>query len=325
MDKSILWLRRRLLGCLPDLAGLPEGAWKRAGALNTWGTNAIEGNTLSHEDVERLLLEGASVAGRPASDVRETMQHEEAFRSLLERRRRPIDLVCVLELHESVFRGLPAKRPGQWRVSNVYIAGTAFRPPRREEVLAALEEWVSQAALRARRKGMDDMADAAFLHHRFEQIHPFEDGNGRVGRLLLNLFLVKRGWPPLHVLPPDRRAYLDALEAGNKGDLAPLQRFLEMAMARSLLDLLDQMGGPDDALQDLRVLAKRPWVHHKADYLALRCRQGAIPALRAGEASGRLPSHRGRPRWFTSEAALRWALGLPIGSPGRGNRTRTGR
>ncbi|MCA1810913.1 MAG: Fic family protein [Halobacteriales archaeon] len=215
MRKSILLaLLERCRRYAPDLTDLPEGVWKRAGALNTWGTNAIEGNTLTHEQVEELLLTDAVAAGLPLPDVRETLQHEEAFRSLLERRRKPLTLVTALELHEQVFRGMGRKRPGQWRVSNVYIAGTRFRPPRRDQLLPQLEEWEREVAARLRRAPDDPFEEAAWMHHRFEQIHPFEDGNGRAGRLLLNLFLVKQGWPPLHVLPPDRQRYLDALEAG---------------------------------------------------------------------------------------------------------------
>lgn len=309
MLESIHWLQGRLGRHIHDLADLPPGVWSRAGALNTWGTNAIEGNTLSYDDVERLLLQDSSVAGRPTADIRETLQHEEAFRSLLERRKKPIDLVSVLELHETVFRGQPAKRPGQWRVSNVYIAGTTFRPPRREQVVPLMQEWQTEVARSVAARRGDLVSQAAWMHHRFEQIHPFEDGNGRAGRLLLNLFLVRKGWPPLHVLPPDRKRYLDALEAGNRGNLVPLQEFLGTSLARSLLDLLDQVGDPDDALVDLSQLAAKPWVDHKADYLALRCRQGVIPAIHAGETSGRVAANRGRPRWLTSEAALRWALG----------------
>lgn len=306
MDKSILTgLVKRLRRRVPDLEGLPESVWKRTGALNTWGTNAIEGNTLSHEDVERLLLADETVADRPVPDVVETLQHETAFRTLLSRRSRPVDLVCALELHEAVFRGTPAKRPGQWRLSSPYIAGTRFRPPRRDEVIPAMEAWACETARWAKKAAADPFPGAAWMHHRFEQIHPFEDGNGRAGRLLLNLFLVKAGWPPVHILPPDRKAYLDCLEAGNNGDLAALQGFLEVVAARGLLDLLDQVGDADDALQDLQRFGGRKWVGHKADYLALRCRQGVIPGIRAGETSGSVAARRGRPRWMTSAAALR--------------------
>lgn len=308
MDKSILMaLRSRLRQQARDLSDLPEGVWKRAGALNTWGTNAIEGNTLTHGQVEALLLEQTVPGGLPLPDVAETLQHAAAFRGLLARRARPLDLVAALELHEEVFRGFPGKRPGQWRTSNVYIAGTAYRPPRRDDVVPAMEAWRQRVSGLGRRRA-EPFAEAAWMHHRFEQIHPFEDGNGRAGRLLMNLFFLQCGWPPVHILPPDRWAYLDALEAGNAGDLLPLEHLLRVAMARGLLDLLDQVGDAHDALADLGVVRRHIGVRNKADYLALRCRQGVIPAIRAGETSGRVAGHGGRPRWLTSVAGLRlWA------------------
>lgn len=294
----------------PDLERLPEGVWKRAGALNTWGTNAIEGNTLTHEQVEGLLLEDSVAAGLSMPDVLETLQHEAAFRSLLGRRRKPIGMVAALELHEQVFRGMPRKRPGQWRVSNVYIAGTRFRPPRREQVISQMQEWQDEVARRSASARDEPFQHAAWMHHRFEQIHPFEDGNGRAGRLLLNVFFLKEGWPPVHILPPDRRRYLDALEAANTGNLVPLEEFLRIAMARGLLDLLDQVGKADDELLELPALAGKLTLPHKPDYLALRCRQGVIPAIRAGETSGPVPARKGRPRWLTSQAGLKLGLGI---------------
>lgn len=308
MNESILSaLRARLARAMPKLDGLPDSVWKRTAALNTWGTNAIEGNTLTHDEVEQLLVEEATVPGRPVPDVLETLGHEEAFRSLLDRRQRPINLVAVLELHEQVFRHAPRKRPGQWRVSNVYIAGTSFRPPRRDQVIPLMEAWCEGVAKRLRTKS-SALATAAWMHHRFEQIHPFEDGNGRAGRLLLNLFLVKAGWPPLHILPPDRSRYIRALEEANGGNLSPLEHLVRTCMARGILDLLDQIGDSQDELRDVQELARLPWVPHKADYLALRCRQGVIPGIRSGETSGPVKPKAGRPRWLTSEAALRIAL-----------------
>lgn len=299
-------MRGRLSEVLPAWDQLPESVWKRAGALNTWGTNAIEGNTLNHDDVERILLLEESVADHPIHEIVETLQHESAFWNLPRRVDRPIDLVTALELHEEVFRGEVRKMPGRWRHSNVRIAGSRHRPPRRERIVPEMEAWV--AGLR-KRAGAPLLDSAAWMHHRFEQVHPFEDGNGRVGRLLLNLWLMQRGWPPLHILPPDRRAYLGALEAGNLGDLEPLRRFLGHCLARSLLDLLDQVGGPDDELHDLRHWAAQDWCPHGADYLALRCRQGALAGLRVNESSDRWRDARpGRPHWLTSEFAVRWYL-----------------
>lgn len=289
MPEAILeGLRQELLTRSP-LDALPESVWKRTSALNTWGTNAIEGNTLSWTDVQKLLLEERSVANRPLHDVLETIQHEAAFRGLLDRRAATIRLVSALELHEEVFKGIKPDA-GQWRRVNVRITGARFTPPRMERVVPLMDEWQKKYVKRDT-DGEDVSLLAAWMHHRFETIHPFVDGNGRVGRLLLNLHFLKHDWPPVHVLPPDRRQYLRSLDAGHSGDLRPLVDFLRVAMGRSLLDLLDQVGTREDELFPLRILESRG--PYSAKYLALRISQGQLPGLKiSGD-------------WHTSARALR--------------------
>lgn len=267
---------------------MPEKAWKRASALNTWGTNAIEGNTLTWRDVERVLLEDRSVGNRPRRDVMETIQHEIAFRGLLPRRQKPITLTTVLELHEEVFRGILADA-GQWRRANMRIVGSRHVPPRAEKVLVSMQEWAEEYSRRDT-VGESVLFLAAWMHYEFEAIHPFSDGNGRVGRLLLNLHLLKHNWPPVHILPLDRKAYLSCLEAARTGDLSELEDFLRTTMARSLLDLLDQVGTKVDELRPLKAFAiKGPY---SAQYLSLRAGQGILPAIMI------------KGDWHTSQRAL---------------------
>jgi len=289
MDKTILEpLRQELLTRTP-LDTIPAGVWKRAGALNTWGTNAIEGNTLSRREVERVLLEQRSVADRPLHDVLETVQHARAFEELLSRKGKPIRLPTILELHEGVFHGIKDDA-GQWRRVNVRIAGTQHVPPRMERVVSMMSEWIESQAKRDT-LGEDVFSLAAWMHFGFESIHPFSDGNGRVGRLLLNLHFLKHNWPPVHILPPDRSRYLTSLDMGHAGTLTDLVEFLELAMGRSLLDLLDQVGTREDELRPLKKLAgKSPY---SAKYLGLRASQDRLPALKV---SG---------DWHTSERAIR--------------------
>lgn len=93
------------------------------------------------------------------------------------------------------------------------------------------------------------------MHFSFESIHPFGDGNGRVGRLLLNLPFLRHGGPPIHVLPPDRDRHLGSLVEAHDGDLSNLEELIRVLMGRSLLDLLDQVGTGDDELRPLRALS----------------------------------------------------------------------
>ena len=288
MDETILEsLRQELLTRTP-LDTIPAGVWKRAGALNTWGTNAIEGNTLNRRDVERILLERRSVPNHPLHDVLETVQHARAFEDLLTRKGMPIRLSTILELHEAVFRGIKDDA-GQWRRLNVRIAGSRHVPPRMERVVPMLDEWIEGYAKKDL-LGEDVFSVAAWMHFGFESIHPFSDGNGRVGRLLLNLHFLKHNWPPVHVLPSDKHLYLKSLDKGHAGALVDLMDFLRHAMGRSLLDLLDQVGTREDELKPLKKLARN--TPYSAKYLALRASQSRLPALKlSGD-------------WQTSERAI---------------------
>ncbi len=289
MEETILEpLWRELLTRTP-LDAVPPGVWKRTSALNTWGTNAIEGNTLSREDVERILLEERSVPNRPLRDVMETVQHARAFEDLLARRIGPIRLLTVLQLHEAVFRGIKLDA-GQWRRVNVRIAGTRHAPPRMEKVVPMITEW-EEAYAKRDMLGENVFSLAAWMHFDFESVHPFSDGNGRVGRLLLNLHFLKHNWPPVHILPPDRNRYLKCLDKAHDGNLADLEEFLRVTMGRSLLDLLDQVGTREDELRPLKKLAGKS--SYSPKYLALRANQERLPALKV---SG---------DWRTSERAIR--------------------
>ncbi len=289
MDETILLGLRDTMLTRGPLDGLPEGVWKRTGALNTWGTNAIEGNTLSRSDVERILLEARTVANRPLADVLETIQHAVAFENLLGRRAAPIRIATASELHETVFRGIKSDA-GRWRRVNVRIEGVKHVPPRMERVLPLMDAWEDEYAKRDL-AGENVFSLGSWMHFGFEAIHPFSDGNGRVGRLLLNLHFLKHNWPPVHILPPDRDRYLRCLNAGHGGNLADLSDFLKTASGRSLLDLLEQVGTAEDELKPLRRLAaKSPY---SPKYLGLRATQEKLPAVkRSGD-------------WHTSVRAVR--------------------
>jgi Fic family protein len=289
MNESILFRLRDSLLTRTSLDHLPEDVLKRSSALNTWGTNAIEGNTLTWKEVKRLLLEDLSVGNKPLGDVLETLQHESTFRGLLPRKDQPITMQTVLELHESVFKGVKADA-GRWRRVNVRITGTAYTPPRMEKVVREMEALLKEYDSRDT-EGVEIFNLGAWFHHGFESVHPFSDGNGRVGRLLLNLHFLKHNWPPVHVLPPDRESYMSAMEKGHSSDLSDLVSLFKELMGRSILDLLDQVGTADDELRSLKNLA--PKGPYSAHYLSLRAGQGQLPAIKVvGD-------------WRTSARALR--------------------
>jgi Fic family protein len=288
MNQTILEsLRSKLLDRI-SFDTLPKSVWKRYAALNTWGTNAIEGSTITKKDAEKILLDEQSVAGRPIRDVMETIQHERAFLGLLERRKREITVETALELHEGVFRGILFDA-GMFRRINVRIRGAKFTPPRMEKVMREIKQWESKYR-KEDIAGKDAFELGAWMHFDFERIHPFGDGNGRVGRLLLNLHFLKRNWPVVHVLPLNRNDYLHGLNSADNEDFVPLSNLLRILMGASLVDLLDQVGTKKDRLVNLKKIAKSSPYSEK--YLALRCKQGEIPSLKSGR------------EWRTSDRVL---------------------
>ena len=288
MRKSILLALREVLLDHSPLTALPLDTMKKMGALNTWGTNAIEGNRLSKGEVEGMLLLDRTPGGHRVRDVMETIQHDAVFQGLFERLEEHIGAETALELHALVFwRILPDA--GKMRRVRVRIVGSPHRPAIPEWLPRMMMEWEDEMAEREMAGG-EVFATAAWMHHRFESIHPFSDGNGRTGRLLLNLHLLKHSWPPVHVLPMDREAYMDTFPGGHQGDHASLEELLRVLMARSLLLLLDDVGTDEDRLMDLSQLERDG--PYTAKYLALRASQGHLPALKRGG------------QWWTSRRAV---------------------
>ena len=124
--------------------------------------------------------------------------------------------------------------PGSFREHDIQPFPGGMTPPPWPEVPMLVAGWVADAQ---RLVGGDDstLPEAlASLHARFEQIHPFLDGNGRAGRLVLNLVLVRLGYPPAIIYKGERSRYLAALRRADQGDPGPLAEFLAAAILDNL-------------------------------------------------------------------------------------------
>lgn len=288
MEQSILIGLRDSFLERSSLADLPDRIWLDIGAHVTYGTNAIEGGTVTQEEVRKIIVDGVGVAGRPMSEILETVQHQQALRSLLARTGRQMDLVTILELHEAVFKGIKTDA-GQWRRVNVRISGSSHSPPRMEKVIPAMERFLAEYGRRDL-EGEDAFALGAWMHTCYERIHPFSDGNGRVGRLLLNLHLMKRNWLPVAIGPPVRATYIESLEKAPENANELLAGLIRLLEGEALLLTLDSIGTARDELGPLRVLDGEGG--YSAKYLSLRAGQGMLPAVkRSGD-------------WWTSRRAI---------------------
>lgn len=158
-------------------------------------SNAIEGNTLTLAETELVLSKGITVSGKPLKDHLEATNHQKAMARLknMVADQTPVNERAVLELHDLVLRGINDSYGGRYRDVPVRISGSRHVPPNPMKVHALMKELFAWFAEQAKR--MHIVHAAAELHLRLSQIHPFVDGNGRTCRLVMNLHLLKHGYP----------------------------------------------------------------------------------------------------------------------------------
>lgn len=204
-----------------------ENRYEAFAALFTYDSNAIEGNTLTLDETSHLLFDGM-VPAKSLREVREAINHKGAFDQMLAYRG-DITRRFICRLHAAVVKetllGDLAGQAGKYRDVQVFIRGVEWVPASPEAVpkdMKALLDWYTK------NKGkVNPVATAAYFHIAFELVHPFVDGNGRVGRLLMNFILRKHGYPMVNIPNREKRAYYAALHEGQvNGDLRPFVELL---------------------------------------------------------------------------------------------------
>jgi len=198
----------------------------------TYDTNRIEGSTLSLEDTRRLLERGITPAARPLNDILETQKHATIVRRLIHNLE-PITLSRLLGWHKELFSETKPDIAGRLRDFEVRIRGSQHVPPSALEVrpmLLELIRWSTRASTK-----IHPVELSAEFHFRFEHIHPFGDGNGRIGRLAMNSLLAQRDFPMLNILYARRRGYYRALELSSlRGDARPFLRWFFLRYSRDM-------------------------------------------------------------------------------------------
>lgn len=176
----------------------------------TYNSNAIEGNTLTLQETA-LVLEGITVDKKPLKDHLEAVGHRDAFLYVqdLVKNNIPFSESIIKQIHTLVLMDRPDDR-GVYRRIPVRIMGAFHVPPDPILVPEQMENLITEFA---GNKKLHPIERAALFHLKFEGIHPFVDGNGRTGRLILNLMLMQAGYPPINVKYSDRKRYYDAFDA----------------------------------------------------------------------------------------------------------------
>ena len=298
------------IGELRDrLGGLPspveaEGIWRGIWLEEAHHSTAIEGNTLVLKQVEVLLAEGRAVGNKELSEYLEVRGYANAADWVYAHAIGPGDwtddgIVLLTELrhvHELAMtpvwdvsphpQATDHERPGSFREHDIAPFPGGMTPPPWPEVPALVATWLVDATRLGTVEGDPLMLPEAIaeLHCRFEQIHPYLDGNGRAGRLVLNLLLVRLGYPPAIIYKGDRARYLAALRRADQGDLGPLGEFLAHAILDNLYKfIVPAVAGPA-RLVPLPALAGR---EVSANALRVAAIRGRLKAAKAADGTWR--------------------------------------
>ena len=271
IDRAFTELRERM-GGLPNPAEA-EGIWTAIWYQEAHHSTAIEGNTLVLKQVERLLTEGVAVGNKELSEYLEVRGYADAARWVYGQALEPgawtdgqlLTMTEVRQVHEMALgpawgvdphpHATDREAPGGFREHDIAPFPGGMVPPPWVEVPAAVDDWLRAAAVIT--DAEQPIEALAEVHSRFERIHPFLDGNGRTGRLVLNLMLVRLGYAPAIIYTRDRTRYLNALRSADHGDAGPLGELLARAVLDNLYRFIVPAAAGPNRLVPLAALTSR--------------------------------------------------------------------
>jgi len=190
----------------------------------TYSSNAIEGNTLTESETKIIIENGITIGGKPIRDHYEAIGHAEAYNYMYSLLYKKINEPDILYLHKLFFHAIDLKNAGKYRKCNVSITGSEFIPPGYKEVPMLMSQHIQN--INKTLKKLHPLEWISDLHGEFESIHPFIDGNGRIGRLIMNLLSLKHGYCPVIIPPIKRREYISALESYHKNNRTALRELI---------------------------------------------------------------------------------------------------
>jgi hypothetical protein len=292
-----------------NMGGLPspveaEDIWTAIWYQEAHHSTALEGNTLVIAQVEALLAEGRAVGDKELREYMEVTGYAQAAKWVYGHAlepgewgsKAPLTMTEVRHVHELALspvwgvaphpNATPEERPGSFRRHDIHPFLSGMTPPSWVEVPAAISDWT--ASLSTIVNAENPVESLASAHARFESIHPFLDGNGRTGRLLLNLLLIRLGYPPAVIFTSDRRRYLRALRFADDGDPGPLGELVARAVTDNLYRfIVPAVAGP----------------HRLVPIAALTSKTQSAATLRAAIERGRLKAQKGpNGQWRSTKA-----------------------
>lgn len=209
-----------------------------------YNTNAIEGNTLTLKETDLLLNKGITPQGRTLREINDHLNARDVFYYLY-KGNLPITNETISLVHDRLMNNIDERKG--YRLGNVRVIGASFKSSPFQYVqtdMNLLLKWYSK-----NKNKLNPVILASIFHHKFEKIHPFYDGNGRTGRMMLNLIFLKNNIPPIVLSNKQRKKYYDVLSKADKAGLLeiteafkPLVGFISTQILKTWNTLFEQWG-----------------------------------------------------------------------------------
>ncbi len=245
-----------------------------------YNSTSIEGNTLTLNETRLVLREGITIGGKTLREHLDITNQEAAVGWIegVLKRKRDVREADILTLHRITLKGISDYWAGRYKASQNRIVGSRLKPTPPYRVGSEMGNLVH--ALNANPEGYNPIELAAFAHHELTRIHPFVNGNGRVARLLCNLILMRRGYPPITIRTKDRKKYFDCLEKAHFGTLKTFVDFIALRVEESLIRYISALTRTTKKSELLPLSALAGETPHSQEYLSLLARRGLLPATK---------------------------------------------
>lgn len=244
-------------------------------------SNHLEGNTLTYGETKALILFGLTAQGKPLKDHFEITGHDEAVKWIedIVKQERPLTESFIRELHTLLLKESYEKKSisaegiittrrisvGQYKTVPNHVltqTGEIFYFATPEETPAKMGDLMAWYQEEQAKSDVQPILLAAEFHYRFIRIHPFDDGNGRTARLIMNFILMRFGYPPVIIRTDDKENYFNVLRLADAGNLEPFVEYIAQNLVHSLEIMLKGAKGesieePDDLDKEIALLEQK--------------------------------------------------------------------
>jgi len=244
-------------------------------------SNHIEGNSLTYGETKALILFGITAQGKPLKDHFEMSGHDEAIKWITDiiKQDRPLTENFIRELHKLILKepyevdaitpdGKPTKKRieiGQYKSIPNHVktkTGEIFRFASPEETPALMNDLLDWYRIETSKDGFNPILVASEFHYKFIRIHPFDDGNGRTARILMNFIFLQNGFPPVIIKTDDKANYFSVLHQADVGILEPFIEYIAKNLTNSLEIMIRGAKGesieePDDIDKEISLLEQK--------------------------------------------------------------------